>query len=167
MYSIMEQQQQTQNDTDIADPRILHVLQQAMQMHQQLDEKVQSIKEQRRQIAEQSDQSDSSSTSSSPSSVPHSLSRRSTHVSLLSSLSARRLATQSGEPAVIQSSEPISFAHVNQNEEEEQEQQQIAYYEVTIDSLGEKAGIGVGLATLSHQLHRMPGWDPDSFGYHG
>jgi len=43
----------------------------------------------------------------------------------------------------------------------------VFYYEVTVLSLGKDGIIGVGIAKNDYPLHRMPGWDATSFGYHG
>lgn len=40
----------------------------------------------------------------------------------------------------------------------------LLYFEVTIDELGEKSSIGVGFTPANYSLHRMPGWEKDSFG---
>ena len=41
------------------------------------------------------------------------------------------------------------------------------YFEVTIVSAGRHGYIGIGLCTSGVNLNRLPGWDKNSFGYHG
>ncbi|KAJ3160238.1 hypothetical protein HDU86_001074 [Geranomyces michiganensis] len=41
------------------------------------------------------------------------------------------------------------------------------YYEVTIISKGRDGYIGIGFSTQSVQLNRLPGWEENSWGYHG
>ncbi|KAI8337545.1 concanavalin A-like lectin/glucanase domain-containing protein [Chlamydoabsidia padenii] len=41
------------------------------------------------------------------------------------------------------------------------------YYEVKIVSKGEDGYIGIGFCTKKNDLERLPGWDKDSYGYHG
>ncbi|CAZ80030.1 unnamed protein product [Tuber melanosporum] len=41
------------------------------------------------------------------------------------------------------------------------------YYEVTVVSKGKEGLIGVGFCTQKVQLNRLPGWEPESWGYHG
>lgn len=41
------------------------------------------------------------------------------------------------------------------------------YYEVTIISKGRDGYMGIGLAAQGVNMHRLPGWDKQSFGYHG
>ncbi|KAI8339277.1 hypothetical protein BC941DRAFT_422579, partial [Chlamydoabsidia padenii] len=41
------------------------------------------------------------------------------------------------------------------------------YYEVKIVSKGDDGFIGIGFCTKENDLERLPGWDIDSFGYHG
>jgi len=43
----------------------------------------------------------------------------------------------------------------------------IYYFEVTVISKGRDGYIGVGLSAERVQLNRLPGWDSNSFGYHG
>ena len=40
------------------------------------------------------------------------------------------------------------------------------YFEVEIISHDEKCAVGVGVGAHNNHLHRMPGWSPQSFGYH-
>lgn len=44
---------------------------------------------------------------------------------------------------------------------------QAYYYEVTVLDAGEKGKIGIGFADGDFKLQRQPGWEPNSFGYHG
>ncbi|GMH46073.1 hypothetical protein BSKO_14037 [Bryopsis sp. KO-2023] len=43
----------------------------------------------------------------------------------------------------------------------------IYYYEVSVLDEGERRRIGIGFADKDFKLQRQPGWDPNSFGYHG
>lgn len=43
----------------------------------------------------------------------------------------------------------------------------VFYFEVTIVDIGMNPYIGIGLSGGSVDLENMPGWRPDSFGYHG
>ena len=43
----------------------------------------------------------------------------------------------------------------------------IYYYEVTIVSKGKDGMIGVGFSSSKVSLERLPGWDPESWAYHG
>ncbi|KAG7090737.1 hypothetical protein E1B28_009827 [Marasmius oreades] len=43
----------------------------------------------------------------------------------------------------------------------------IYYYEVEIRSKGQKAHISVGFAGSDVRMSRLPGWEPNSWGYHG
>lgn len=43
----------------------------------------------------------------------------------------------------------------------------IYYYEVTILSKGKDGMIGVGFSGAKASLEKLPGWDPDSWAYHG
>jgi hypothetical protein len=43
----------------------------------------------------------------------------------------------------------------------------IYYYETEIIDEGEKANIGIGFCRPETHLHTLPGWDWDSYGYHG
>ncbi|KAJ2860054.1 hypothetical protein GGH94_005747 [Coemansia aciculifera] len=43
----------------------------------------------------------------------------------------------------------------------------VYYFEVTIKSRGQSGYIGVGLSQGSVAVHRLPGWDAGSWGYHG
>jgi hypothetical protein len=43
----------------------------------------------------------------------------------------------------------------------------IFYYEVKIISKGKEGFIGIGLSTANVSLNRLPGWEKDSYGYHG
>ena len=43
----------------------------------------------------------------------------------------------------------------------------IYYYEVSIISKGKEGMIGVGFSCASASLERLPGWEPDSWAYHG
>ena len=43
----------------------------------------------------------------------------------------------------------------------------IYYFEVKIVNKGRDGFIGVGLSRSDVSLNRMPGWDPNSYGYHG
>ena len=40
------------------------------------------------------------------------------------------------------------------------------YFEATVLDAGERGALCIGLAGESFSLHRQPGWEPDSFGYH-
>ncbi|KAI3380997.1 hypothetical protein SNEBB_010369 [Seison nebaliae] len=42
----------------------------------------------------------------------------------------------------------------------------IFYYEVKIEAIGNDGYIGIGLCSSSAKMHRLPGWDPESYGYH-
>ncbi|CAG8735289.1 3503_t:CDS:2, partial [Cetraspora pellucida] len=41
------------------------------------------------------------------------------------------------------------------------------YYEMTIIDRGDRGCIGIGLSKPATRLNRMPGWEPDTIGYHG
>ena len=41
------------------------------------------------------------------------------------------------------------------------------YFEVTIVDGGSRGSIAIGLADGSFALNRQPGWEPNSYGYHG
>ena len=41
------------------------------------------------------------------------------------------------------------------------------YYEFIILSIGAEASIGIGIGKRGYPLHRMPGWNRNSIGYHG
>ena len=43
----------------------------------------------------------------------------------------------------------------------------IYYYEVTIISKGKEGMIGVGFSGANASLEKLPGWEPDSWAYHG
>lgn len=43
----------------------------------------------------------------------------------------------------------------------------IFYYEMKVISKGDDGYIGMGFCSDSNKLERLPGWDPDSWGYHG
>ncbi|KAK8192463.1 CTLH/CRA C-terminal to lish motif domain-containing protein [Phyllosticta paracitricarpa] len=43
----------------------------------------------------------------------------------------------------------------------------IYYYEVTVVGKGKEGLIGIGFSGSKVALHRLPGWEPDSWGYHG
>ncbi|KAL6714092.1 hypothetical protein ACLMJK_008586 [Lecanora helva] len=43
----------------------------------------------------------------------------------------------------------------------------IYYFEVYIDSKGKDGMIGIGFSGASASLERLPGWEPDSWAYHG
>lgn len=43
----------------------------------------------------------------------------------------------------------------------------IYYFEVTVLSKGKEGLIGIGLSAQKVALNRLPGWEPDSYGYHG
>ncbi|KAJ2251747.1 hypothetical protein GGI13_003675 [Coemansia sp. RSA 455] len=43
----------------------------------------------------------------------------------------------------------------------------VYYFEVTIKSRGQSGYIGVGLSQSNVAVHRLPGWDAGSWGYHG
>ncbi|KAH0606781.1 uncharacterized protein H6S33_003615 [Morchella sextelata] len=43
----------------------------------------------------------------------------------------------------------------------------IFYYEITVVSKGKEGLIGVGFCTKKVPLNRLPGWEPESWGYHG
>ncbi|KAK7468487.1 hypothetical protein VKT23_002993 [Stygiomarasmius scandens] len=43
----------------------------------------------------------------------------------------------------------------------------IYYYEVKVQSKGQKAYISIGFAGPNVRTSRLPGWEPDSWGYHG
>eukprot|EP00163_Fabomonas_tropica_P015870 TRINITY_DN28717_c0_g1_i1.p1 TRINITY_DN28717_c0_g1~~TRINITY_DN28717_c0_g1_i1.p1 ORF type:complete len:485 (-),score=81.42 TRINITY_DN28717_c0_g1_i1:181-1635(-) len=43
----------------------------------------------------------------------------------------------------------------------------VYYYEVTVLDAGRDGYIGIGLCTMSVNLNRLPGWERNSFGYHG
>jgi len=43
----------------------------------------------------------------------------------------------------------------------------VYYYEVTIEDSGNRGSIAVGLADATFQLHRQPGWEPNSYAYGG
>ncbi|KAL7276432.1 hypothetical protein RUND412_000571 [Rhizina undulata] len=41
------------------------------------------------------------------------------------------------------------------------------YYEITVVSKGKEGLIGIGFCTQKVSLNRLPGWEPESWGYHG
>ncbi|KAK9899895.1 SPRY-domain-containing protein [Cystobasidium minutum MCA 4210] len=43
----------------------------------------------------------------------------------------------------------------------------IYYFEVDIVSKGQKGYIGIGFSSRAVDLERLPGWNPESYGYHG
>ena len=43
----------------------------------------------------------------------------------------------------------------------------VYYYEVSVIDAGTRGSIGVGLADPSFDLNRQPGWEPNSYAYHG
>ena len=43
----------------------------------------------------------------------------------------------------------------------------IYYFEVKIINKGQDGFIGIGLCSGNVALHRLPGWEKESFGYHG
>ena len=43
----------------------------------------------------------------------------------------------------------------------------VYYFEVTIIDSGSRGSIAVGLADGEFELNRQPGWEPNSYGYHG
>ncbi|KAL9542792.1 hypothetical protein MBANPS3_008429 [Mucor bainieri] len=43
----------------------------------------------------------------------------------------------------------------------------IFYYEMKVISKGDDGYIGIGFCAASNKVERLPGWDPDSWGYHG
>lgn len=43
----------------------------------------------------------------------------------------------------------------------------VYYYEVSIVDSGEKGTISIGFAAGDFKLQRQPGWEPNSYGYHG
>ncbi|EPB86276.1 hypothetical protein HMPREF1544_06918 [Mucor circinelloides 1006PhL] len=43
----------------------------------------------------------------------------------------------------------------------------IFYYEMRVISKGDDGYIGIGFCAASNKVERLPGWDPDSWGYHG
>ena len=43
----------------------------------------------------------------------------------------------------------------------------IFYYEVKIVNKGKEGFIGIGLSAANVSLNRLPGWEKDSYGYHG
>ncbi|EKG18516.1 hypothetical protein MPH_04318 [Macrophomina phaseolina MS6] len=43
----------------------------------------------------------------------------------------------------------------------------IYYFEVTVVGKGKEGLIGIGFSGAKVALHRLPGWEPDSWGYHG
>ncbi|GAN02390.1 ran-binding protein 10-like [Mucor ambiguus] len=43
----------------------------------------------------------------------------------------------------------------------------IFYYEMRVLSKGDDGYIGIGFCAASNKVERLPGWDPDSWGYHG
>ena len=43
----------------------------------------------------------------------------------------------------------------------------VYYFEVTVISRGQKGYIGVGFSTRNVDLERLPGWNTESYGYHG
>ncbi|KAK9826873.1 hypothetical protein WJX81_006034 [Elliptochloris bilobata] len=46
-------------------------------------------------------------------------------------------------------------------------QRSVYYYEVHVDDAGDRGLIGIGFADCSFRLQRQPGWEPQSYGYHG
>ena len=44
-------------------------------------------------------------------------------------------------------------------------QPRVAYFEVTIESCQEF--VGVGLVPANYPVHRQPGWEAGSYGWHG
>lgn len=43
----------------------------------------------------------------------------------------------------------------------------IYYFEVEVISKGREGYIGVGFCTVDVNMDRLPGWEPQSYGYHG
>ncbi|KAI8991187.1 hypothetical protein BDF20DRAFT_843185 [Mycotypha africana] len=43
----------------------------------------------------------------------------------------------------------------------------VYYFEMTVLSKGNDGYIGIGFCSATNKLERLPGWDPDSWGYHG
>ncbi len=43
----------------------------------------------------------------------------------------------------------------------------IYYFEVEVISKGREGYIGVGFCTQDVNMDRLPGWEPQSYGYHG
>ena len=43
----------------------------------------------------------------------------------------------------------------------------IYYFEVKIISKGRDGYMGIGLADANVNMNRLPGWEKDSYGYHG
>lgn len=43
----------------------------------------------------------------------------------------------------------------------------VYYFEVTIRDRGEYGRVGIGFSDKSFRLTRQPGWEANSFGYHG
>lgn len=43
----------------------------------------------------------------------------------------------------------------------------IFYYEMKVISKGDDGYIGIGFCAASNKVERLPGWDPNSWGYHG
>ncbi|KAI8378184.1 concanavalin A-like lectin/glucanase domain-containing protein [Choanephora cucurbitarum] len=41
------------------------------------------------------------------------------------------------------------------------------YFEMRVISKGDDGYIGIGFCAATNKLERLPGWDPDSWGYHG
>ncbi|CAG8562848.1 17073_t:CDS:2 [Dentiscutata erythropus] len=41
------------------------------------------------------------------------------------------------------------------------------YYEMTVVNCGDRGCIGIGLSKPATRLNRMPGWEPNTIGYHG
>lgn len=41
------------------------------------------------------------------------------------------------------------------------------YYEITVVDAGSRGSIAIGLADGSFELNRQPGWEPNSYAYHG
>ncbi|CAG8502903.1 17536_t:CDS:2 [Acaulospora colombiana] len=41
------------------------------------------------------------------------------------------------------------------------------YFEITVIDCGHRGCIGIGLSKPGTRLNRMPGWEPDTIGYHG
>ncbi|RCI00445.1 hypothetical protein CU098_011082, partial [Rhizopus stolonifer] len=43
----------------------------------------------------------------------------------------------------------------------------VFYFEMRVISKGDDGYIGIGFCAATNKLERLPGWDPDSWGYHG
>lgn len=46
-------------------------------------------------------------------------------------------------------------------------QRLLYYFEMTVEDRGRRGAIGIGFSDENFDTHHQPGWDPNSYGYHG